>query len=273
MYSHGSSARAGVGKRGHDGRPYRPPRKPRDRKHTMQPPPLKQCDCLVELHLEEYREPQPERHHACFGGGRSSLEQCERTVRTDYGCHLMVPGKKQTGPVNLVARTVREVLPALAWLVERLHVPEDIPVRFHRNVKDYQDQVLEGIIPIHSIGAPGTTSPYWLFQSPSWSVLACNLMVSVAHHGTNDDLDPCRDPSMVPSSSLHNCRATMLQTCWDNLKFKLGNDIVGKLDIIVDPNVEYAFAVGDPDPAARLSMEIAAAFDYSDQGVDQTRML
>ena len=122
MYSYGSSARAGVGKRGHGGRPYRPPRKRRDPNST--PPPLKQCDCLIEIHLHEYLAPQPMgRTHACFGG-RQAMEQCERDLRSAYQVHLMVPGKKQEGPISMVAKSYREALPALAWLLDQLAINE-----------------------------------------------------------------------------------------------------------------------------------------------------
>jgi hypothetical protein len=296
MYSYGSSARAEVGRKGHGGRPYRPPpKKRRDDQHSMQPPPLKECSCLVELHLEEYREPQPVlgRHHVCFGG-RQAMEQCERIVRSNYGCHLMVPGKKQPGPVSLVAKTYREALPALAYLMEHMqmhHHPQReetiiLGVRFHRNVKDERDHVLEGTIPMPIINSQQqqqqgsassnsqrVTIPYWLFQSPTWSVLACNLLVANLdsdNNNNNNNNDVKHNKSTVRDSSygLVQDRVTTLQTCFDNWEFQLGKEHVGKLDIFVDPFVEYSFAVGDPDQAEMLSLEILAALQGSDPRSD-----
>jgi hypothetical protein len=198
------------------------------------------------------------------------MEQCERTVRTDYCCHLMVPGKKQPGPVSLVAKHYREALPALAWLMEHIHHEEEtsIRVRFHRNFKDDRDQVLEGtVIPLNSHqGGAGhqATSPYWLFQSPVWSVLTCNLL------GTLDSgNDGKHDESTAHDySPLLQERVAELQTCLDNLEFQMGKHYVGKLDIFVDPFLEYAFAVGDPDQAEMMRLEIRAAFQSNDPHSD-----
>lgn len=199
------------------------------------------------------------------------MEQCERTVRSDYGCHLLVPGKKQPGPVSLVAKTYREALPALAWLMEQLQIQEEtLGVRFHRNVKDDRDHVVQGTtMPINS--SPRTdarqqaTTPYWLFQSPAWSVLACNLMATLDsdNDGKHHESTPVHD-----SSSLLQGRVTALQACWDNMEFQLGKEHVGNLDIFVDPFFEHSFAVGDPDQAEMLRLEIAAAFQSSDPPSD-----
>jgi hypothetical protein len=64
--------------------------------------------------------------------------------------------------------------------------------------------------------------------------------------------------------SLLQAKVAALQTCLDNLECQLGKEHVGKLDIFVDPFVEYAFAVGDPDQAKMMHLEITAAFHGSD---------
>ena len=111
MYSHGSSARAGIGKRGHGGREYRPPRERRDAEAT--PPPLKEGACLLRFFLDEYSRPAPRRDHRCFGG-RDGLRSLERALRSRCLCHLVVPGRRQSGPVAIVGRTIREALSGAA---------------------------------------------------------------------------------------------------------------------------------------------------------------
>jgi len=282
MYSYGSSTRVGVGKRGHGGREYRPPRKRRDPNAT--PPPLKECNCLVEIHLEEYARPEPlGRQHSSFGG-RRAMEQCEKVMRSDYQVHFMIPGKKQQGPVNMVAKTYREAIPALTCLLaQHLTIVEEstriIRGRVHRNVKDHGDQVLDGsfFVQRRRSAENGDTHsqslPFWLFQSPEWSVLACSLLSNNGsdHNDTSNDVQNASQNQQLASNDSATAeedvvrhqveeRAVVLQTCLDNIIFRLGKEAIGQLDIFFDPHLEYSFAVGNPGQAETLHQEIATAF-------------
>ncbi|CAB9502517.1 expressed unknown protein [Seminavis robusta] len=181
------------------------------------------------------------------------MEQAERTVRSDYCCHLMVPGKKQAAPVSLVAKTYREALPALAWLMEHI-TGQQMSGRVHRNVKDDRDQVLEGTFPNDPAGDDGLPLPYWLFQSTGWSVLACSLI-------------PAGGDNQNPSEGQD--RAVVLQTSIDNLVFRLGKEAIGNLDIFVDPYGEYSFAVGDPNQAETVRQETTTAFQKNNAHTDE----
>ena len=123
MYSHGSSARVGIGggggKRGHGGRDYRPPSNKRRDPNTT-PPPLKQCSTLLQFHIPEYQTPAPangRRIHQSFGGGGSDantnnnggqkrIQKLEKDIRSQCLCHLIIPGRKQCGPVAIQNRAI-----------------------------------------------------------------------------------------------------------------------------------------------------------------------
>jgi hypothetical protein len=175
------------------------------------------------------------------------MEDCEKSLRSDYQVHFMVPGKKQEGPVSMVAKSYREALPALAWLFEQLIIDGPIPGRIHRNVKDPRIGILDGtFLP----GAPldGVFLPYWLFQSPQVSILACSLVSDSQVEG-----------STIVAPAV-NTRAMALQTCLDNVVFRLGKEAIGRLDIFTDPYNENSFAAGDPNQAEVLRREISTAF-------------
>ena len=184
----------------------------------------------------------------------------------------MIPGKKQEGPVSLVANTYREALPALAFLFKHLAVESSIRGRFHRNVKDNRIPVLEGSFPprMQSIGErmdSSSISPFWLFQSPGLSVLTCSLLSEDTRNGSTLAVDPLSETGVQD-------RAMALQTCLDNIVFRLGKEAVGGLDIFLDPYLEYSFAAGNPAQAEQLRQEIVASFQplQTDQ-LDQTESI
>jgi len=158
MYSgsYGSSSRVGSGKRGHGGRSYRPPKDRGDR--TAAPPPLKECNCLVELGLPEYSGPEPAgRQHLSFKNGRRGVSECEKYVRSVFQVHLQIPGRQTAGqPVAVVGQTYKNVLPAVEWILneclDEQHVGTSnsseagstIPGRIHRNVKNERERPIDG---------------------------------------------------------------------------------------------------------------------------------
>lgn len=174
------------------------------------------------------------------------MEQCERDLRSDYQVHLMVPGKKQEGPISMVAKTYKEALPALASLFEHLIIDGSTRGRIHRNVKDPRVGILEGSF-LPEAPSIDSSLPYWLFQSPQLSVLTCSLL-------SGDG----KDNSKI--SPNNNSRAVTLQTCLDNIVFRLGKEAIGKLEIFMDPYLENSFAVGDGNQAEVLRCDIAVAF-------------
>lgn len=177
------------------------------------------------------------------------MEQCEQDLRSDYQVHLMVPGKKQQGPISMVAKSYREALPALAWFSDQLVVISGpIRGRIHRNVKDQRIPPLDGLLLPETLSVDATT-PYWLFQSPQLCVLAFRLFSEDESTGDSNE-----------SATAENSRALTLKTCMDNIVFRLGKEAIGKLDIFMDPYSEYSFAAGDPSQAEVLRREISTAF-------------
>lgn len=166
MYSHGSSGRVG-GKRGHGGGNYRTPT-PRKDPNTV-PPPLKQCDCLVELDIVEYAQPEPTgRRHESFLRGREGLQECTKILRGVYCCHFEVPGRTKGGPLGVVGKSLAHVVPACHYVMNCLHQEADCTARIHPSVK-------QSLPPIrgrfHTVSVIGV-----LFESsPQWAVAACVL--------------------------------------------------------------------------------------------------
>ena len=120
----------------------------RDPKAT--PPPLKACGCLCQLDLSESQVARPRNHYA-FQGGRQGLNQLERDLRSLFCVHLVVPGRKQTGPVAIVGATYHQALPATMYLLERLVYTEQnesaiLPGRIQKCVQDPNDRTIEGIL-------------------------------------------------------------------------------------------------------------------------------
>jgi len=166
MYSHGSYARAGVGRRGPGGREYRAPKPRRDL--SLAPPPMKKCSCLIQFDLPEYYQTataaaasvnndnnnnngnasRNRRHHLSFGG-REAVEDLERKLRSVYQVHLVVPGRNQSGPVAIVGATYHQtVLAAVQFLRSVLALStslnDKIPGRIQRHVQDPNDRTVEG---------------------------------------------------------------------------------------------------------------------------------
>ena len=184
MYSYGSSARAGgSGKRGHGGRPYRSP--PDRSKQEEQPPPLKQCDCLVELDVLEYLTPttpagEP-RLHITFGASRQTMQNVVQYVRRHFQCHLQIPGKNQGNPVALVATSVEEALPACYYIMQQLQIDEtNIGARIHTNVKANLPVLVGRLYKVDE-----NISPFgYLFRQESESTNATSW--SVAYYGMSN---------------------------------------------------------------------------------------
>ena len=59
---------------------------------------------------------------------RRYLQWCEKYIRSKYGCHLVVPGKNQKGPVAIVGKTYKDAaIPAVAWLLQHITLPPLAP--------------------------------------------------------------------------------------------------------------------------------------------------
>jgi hypothetical protein len=350
MYSHGSSVRIGVGKRGHGGRNYRPPsdnnKKRGDDSNKLIPPPLK-----IQLDVPEYAEitsssssvsasssdhndPSsgtgglpPRRLHLCLEGStlderRKSVREIEKKLRSEFGVHLVIPGRNQRGPLAVVGLSHRETIPAIAYLMKRLIFDDPstnsssnaattattsvaagtnnnntsssivffLTGRIQKNVKDPNDVILSGrFFQYHRLSQQQQIdaatqfllSPYWLFESASWNVMACPLtsptiqQPSQQHQNQHQQSASSMMPlstvsgdgnssSMTQSSSSTSSSSSMtkqeetstmileaLQMCVDNLRFRLGNLALSELDIFLHPtppslrSPESAFATGN----------------------------
>jgi hypothetical protein len=352
MYSHGSSVRIGVGKRGHGGRNYRPPpdnnnKKRGDDPNKLIPPPLKECNCMIQLDVPEYAEiasssvsvsasasssdhnnqssvtggVPPRRLHLCFEGStlderRKSVREIEKELRSEFGVHLVIPGRNQRGPLAVVGVSHRETIPATAYLMKRLIFDDPstssssnaattattsaaagtnntsssivffLTGRIQNNVKDPNGVVLLGRFFQHQrlsqqqqmdVATQFLLSPYWLFESASWNVMVCPLTSPTIqqplqqhqqqHQQSGSSMTPLstvsgdgNSSSMTQSSSSSSMTkqeetSTMilaaLQTCVDNLRFRLGNLTLSELDIFLHPTPpslrypESAFATGN----------------------------
>ena len=296
MYSYGSSARVGGGKRGHGGRNYRPPKEKRDPDVT--PPPLRQCLCVVEFNIEEYTQIAPNgRAHTVLTGGngvvvaeqrhtgsdgandiviptsadngnngnngnneqhrnaqghrnrhgnngrvnhsnnpspQKQIQELEKRLRSYYQVHLVVPGKKQTGPVALFGSTYRQTIPAAAYLmkhIERInrrvilrslsgttgggsqHQQQRLPpgsdevitIRGRIFVHNAQDPNPVGITGNWNSSSPSSSirEPfYWLFQSSTWNAIACRITTMDPVVDNRDGDNPNIESSSSPTTSI-----------------------------------------------------------------------
>ena len=126
MFSYGS--RAGVtGRCGHGGNqpPRRPNRRRTENTNEKTPPPVKQCDCIIQLRVEEYCEPTENdepRQHTSFIQGRKGMENCKKILRRTYGVHLLVPGKHQKGNISILSQSHEQAIPAVHWLLSQMTI-------------------------------------------------------------------------------------------------------------------------------------------------------
>jgi hypothetical protein len=294
MYSYGSSARAGMGKRGHGGRNYRPPPE-RHKNGEMVPPPMKACNCLVQLDLPEYMQTanrddevsdtvsNRRRLHTCFPGTtieerRKSIQNIEKLMRSRFAAHLVIPGRTQSGPVGIVGKTYREALPAVACFLQQLvlnssteneysQTPILINGRIQRNVKDPDDVTIEGRWQHRALQsfAEGSSKhpldPYMLFQSHQnfWNVMTCDLEPPTASSIAGETADTAPNTTFLD----------LLKTCVDNVTFRLGNNGLRGVDIFfyqippINAQIQQstvvsvaAFAAGHPDQVDAVFQEI-----------------
>jgi hypothetical protein len=105
---------------------------------------------LIELLVQDYQFTEPlGRQHRYFGG-REAMEKCQKTLRSSYHVHLMVPGKNQLGPLSIIAKSIQEAIPALAWLLLEswcVEHTESLQVGMYRNVQEGRDSLLRGVFP------------------------------------------------------------------------------------------------------------------------------
>lgn len=271
MYSHGSSARVGVGKRGHGGRNYRPPKEKKDPSKLV-PPPLKECNCMIQLDVSEYAElapvverttqreeqqqeeqqqsPQRRRLHRCFAGRtlkerQASLRSTEQGLRSGFGVHLVVPGRNQTGPLAVVGKSYRETLPAVEYLMHRLVLNSSeeeteapfLRGRIQRNVKDPNDVLLSGRFFQHQQQTqqqqhPEENTTSYYYLQPYW------LFESDSWNTLVCPLTIQELPSANTAEAAHvqqKSIAEALQISLDNLSFELGNSALSELDIFWHP--------------------------------------
>ena len=240
---------------------------------------------MIQLDIPEYAQLAPPtaqgqqiRLHWSFPGPnlderKRSLAQTEKRLRSKFGVHLVVPGRKQTGPLAVAGKSIKEVLPAVNYLMGILLLDGDhtntavlpsngrfLNGRIMRNVKDPNDVVLSGrFLQPPTLQTANETNdlslnPYWLFESPSWSVVACPLSLSETETADNQ------------SSEHQDAIAEALQISFDNLRFRMGNAALSNLQIFLHsppppaPNDnttesptlpdQRAFAIGDPTSSA-----------------------
>ena len=227
MYtSYGARSAAGGGKRGHGGRPYRPPPDKKDRS-TKKPPPLKHCDCLIEMDVEEYLKTSGQRTRVSTFGSRQAMERTVRHVRNTFQCHLQIPGRNQGNPVALVALSLEVAIPACYYVLQQFIPENDRPLvaRIHPNVKTHAP-IIAGLLYKPSSSDPcGRLFVQQPQQSTFNNTAATDTSISwsVAYYRMAD-----------PSTQLE-----LLQTCLDNLQFR---DSSCQFQITSHENVVFAMA-------------------------------
>lgn len=239
MYSYGSSARAGGGKRGHGGRPYRPP--PDRSKKDAAPPPLKQCDCLIELDLPEYATPVDVgggRTHAAFGSSREAVERTVRIVRTRFQCHLQIPGRNQGKAVALVASSLEDAIPACHHVMQQIvTVTPGVTARIHRDVKAHLPVISGTLYRVHST----VTNPVGrLFVQDTSTAEPGGWAVAVYTAMSPDPVTEMRQ----------------LQTCLDNLRFCGDASCDYRLVTSLEKNNATLFAMASQASIDKLLEEI-----------------
>ncbi|KAL3941384.1 MAG: hypothetical protein SGBAC_004241 [Bacillariaceae sp.] len=277
MYGHHSSARVGVGKRGHGGREYRPPRPRKDPNST--PPPLKECSCLLQIDIPEYLQAQPTgRLHASFGG-REKVQECERFLRANCCVHLVIPGRKQGGPVAIAGRSHEETLPAATYLLSKLQsmTTEVLEGRIQLNVKNVQAPTITGRWRCPQMASSDDGSvpprPICIFESEKWNVLTCmwkpsdptvDIVTEEAAAETSDDTELNHGSS---SASQFNEKIDdtddkwtpfleILRICVDNVILRAGN-LPGLFSFVHD-FPPMALVCGDPRHVELIDQEISA---------------
>ena len=302
MYSHGSSARVGVGKRGHGGRNYRPPKEKKDPSKLV-PPPLKECNCMIQLDVPEYAElapvveradrtrttqreeqqqeeqeqqsPQRRRLHRCFAGRtlkerQASLRSTEQGLRSGFGVHLVVPGRNQTGPLAVVGKSYRETLPAVEYLMHRLVLASEeeteapfLRGRIQRNVKDPNDVLLSGRFLQHQ----QQTQQHAEENTTSYYYLQPYWLFE--SDSWNTLVCPLTIQALPSANTAEAAQvqqtsiAEALQISLDNLRFELGNSALSELDVFWHP-------APNPKNAAAVAAAPQKAFcagDPSSQGI------
>jgi hypothetical protein len=193
---------------------------------------------LILLDIAEYQSLEPTgRLHVVFGG-RENMQHCETFVRSEFTVHLVIPGRKQEGPVAVVGQTYRQALPAVAWLLQRLQGVDSVSGRIQTNVKNLQ---VPGVSGIWTKPSNSDRKPYWLFQSATWSVLGCPLLLE-------NDNEESRMSTL-----------TVLQACVDNAKFRLGSGVVNQVDVFTNPQACTAFGAGNHQQVLVIYEEVQKA--------------
>lgn len=92
--------------------------------------------------------------------------------------------------------------------------------------------------------------PFLLFDCHEVSILTCKLL----------DSTPEKEPSAGDTVTQEKDMA--LRTCVDNIIFRLGNEVIGSLEIFLDPYLEYLFAVGNSVQVEQLRQDIVGSFHF-----------
>jgi hypothetical protein len=207
---------------------------------------------------------QSQRQHIYFQGNtlgerRKTVEKSVKYVRSFYKVHLIIPGRNQKGPIAFIGQTYHETIPAIDYLLtKQLRMPTTstantnniINGRIQCNVKDPHGQIWEGIFRIKQShhhqqqkqqqpqesssneNSNNRLQPYWVFESDTWTVMACELSSS-----TRTSNDTTNDNSNI---------LQRLQVCIDNIKFQMGNEILREIDIFFSGTAVAYYATGPP---------------------------
>ena len=284
MYSsYGSSASVGSGKRGHGGKDYHPPRRKKRDPNTT-PPPMKHCSCLLQFQIEEYMKKPPSpvdegqqqqpgsddgqqqppqkqqlpgrrTHHSFVGSHPNKMQKLEADIRSNFLCHLIVPGRKQAGPVAIVGRTIQEALPAAVFLLDHLIVwdignnttnddsnantpTNTIKGQIQSNVKNLRETPIVGYWceggSSNDIFTPNAgVGPNWLFQSlHQWSIMVCPIRIDEDDKEREETkINVVEDRPTTTAEAVVQLSPPQLQPpslstlkgCIDNVMFRIGN--------------------------------------------------
>lgn len=203
----------------------------------------------------------------------------------------------QGGPLAVIRRSYRDAIPATAYLMKLLILNNNsdssyndgdgdtspslfLTGRILRNVNDPKDLVLSGRfvqqnsrVPLRRLPTTDDDKdavhlqPYWFFESDSWNIMVCPLTLPPSPREQNDELNAysSEDDASKKTPALSHLKdqqaavADALRLSIDNLRFRLGNAALSKLDIFLNqPFIPPSKKENDSEDGMALPAAFAA---------------
>lgn len=205
------------------------------------------------------------------------MQEYERFLRANCLVHLVIPGRKQAGPVAIAGRSHEETLPAATYLLSKLRLPgtDFLEGCIELNVKNVQAPTIAGrwMCPqLESSDGSDQPRPICIFESEKWNVLTCMWTPSepTADMTTEQVADTSDNAVLNRDSSSPNQHKEMsnddsddwtlflevLRICVDNVILRVGH--LQDLFTFVHDFPLMALVCGDPRHTDLIDQEIAS---------------